>query len=526
MPAAGPSVPRLWPTWASFLLRRKHSRPCHWHLQPRIRYKPCATRPGDRLNLKFPSRLLSGREPPVELSPDRLIANVRRARKGAAPGPSGCTGEHLRVLLDDEECTQLLVAAAGKLASAQVPDTIIPAIRLGRMVALTKPTGAVRALVMGDAFRRVVARTLAQQLTGEFQRACAPFQYALGTKAGAEALVRAVRAATETDARTTVLSVDGVGAYDHISRQSMLSALADRPELAGLLPYVALFYSSPSVYIFYDEQGRAHEVRQGEGGEQGDPLMPCLFALGQHKALLEVRARLHPSDTLYAFLDDIYVTGPPDHTASQFGHVREALARHANIQVHLGKTRAWNSAGEEPPGLLAQLPTEDPANPCWTGSWALAEAQQGAVVLGSPIGSRGFVAEKLTQRLREQDRLLQQLPHVPHLQSAWLLLLYCAAPRCTYLVRTVPPSDTAEFAAKHDAAVLRCLARLLAGGMVKCLSPTLAPVEHSSPSAWADWDSGLRRSNATRLTGARGRTPCARWASTTQACLLTWFARC
>ena len=165
----------------------------------------------------------------------------------------------------------------------------------------------------GRGVPRHAARTLAQQLTGEFQRACAPFQYALGTKAGAEALVRAVRAATETDARTTVLSVDGVGAYDHMSRQSMLSALADRPELAGLLPYVALFYGSPSVYIVYDEQGRAHEVRQGE---QGDPLMPCLFALGQHKALLEVRARLHPSDTLYAFLDDIYVTGPPDHTAS------------------------------------------------------------------------------------------------------------------------------------------------------------------------------------------------------------------
>ena len=344
------------------------------------------------------------KDAPVELCPDRLIANVRRARKGAAPGPSGCTGGHLRVLLDDEECAQLLVAAAGKLASAQVPDTIIPAIRLGRMVV----------------------------------------------------------------------------------------ALADRPELAGLLPYVALLNGSSSVYVFYDEQGRAYEVRQGEGGEQGDPLMPCLFALGQHKALLEVRARLHPSDTLYAFLDDIYVTGSPDHTASQFGHVREAVARYANIQVRLGHTRAWNSAGEEPPGLLAQLPSEDPANPCWTGSWALAEAQQGVVVLGSPVGSRAFVTVKLTQRLREQDRLLQQLLHVPHLQSAWLLLLYCAAPRCTYLVRTVPPSDTADFAAKHDAAVLRCLARL-AGGMVKCPSPTLAPVEHGSPSAWADWDSGLRR---------------------------------
>ena len=63
-----------------------------------------------------------------------------------------------------------------------------------------------------------------------------------------------------------------------------------------------------------------------------------------------------------------------------------------NIQVHLGKTRAWNSAGEEPPGLLEEL---GPRAPCWTG--AIPAAQQGVVVLGSPIGSREFIATKLAQ---------------------------------------------------------------------------------------------------------------------------------
>ena len=80
---------------------------------------------------------------PVELCRDRLITNVRTSRKGAAAGPSGCTGEHLRVLLDDEDCAQLLTHAARKLASGQVPAAIIPALRLGRMVVLSKPTGGV-----------------------------------------------------------------------------------------------------------------------------------------------------------------------------------------------------------------------------------------------------------------------------------------------------------------------------------------------------------------------------------------------
>ena len=101
-----------------------------------------------------------------------------------------------------------------------------------------------------------------------------------------------------------------------------------------------------------------------------------LFALGQHQALLETSARLHPSNTLYAFLDDIYVTGPPEHTVGKFAIVREALVRHANIQVHLGKTRAWNSVGEEPPGLLEVLPPQNRESQCWTGNWALPAAQQ------------------------------------------------------------------------------------------------------------------------------------------------------
>ena len=36
-------------------------------------------------------------------------------------------------------------------------------------------------------------------------------------------------------------------------------------------------------------------ISQGEGGEQGDPLMPMFFALGQHSSLVE---------HVMAYLDD------------------------------------------------------------------------------------------------------------------------------------------------------------------------------------------------------------------------------
>ena len=58
--------------------------------------------------------------------------------------------------------------------------------------------------------------------------------------------------------------------------------------------------------------------------------------------------------------------------------------------------------------------------------------------------------------------LLSKLLSVPDLQVAWLLLLMCAAPRCHYLLRALPPGYTAAFARQHDEAVLACLQELLA----------------------------------------------------------------
>ena len=44
----------------------------------------------------------------------------------------------------------------------------------------------------------------------------------------------------------TVLTVDGIGAYDHVFRGAMLSKLLSEPALHCLLPFVRAMYSEPS----------------------------------------------------------------------------------------------------------------------------------------------------------------------------------------------------------------------------------------------------------------------------------------
>ena len=240
------------------------------------------------------------------------------------------------------KCCDLLVAAAHRLAQADVPDAVAAGLRLGRMV---KPSGGVRALVMGDVFHRLVSRTLAQQFSTPLQEACAPYQYALSTRSGAEALARALRVATDSSTSTTVVSLDGVGAYDHISRRCMFDGLFASPALAPLIPLVRLFYGGDSEYLFYDASGAAHSVLQSEG-EQGDPLMPGLFAVGIHQALRAAHSSFEPGEDLFAFLDDTYISCPTaDRAAPTFRALRDALAAHANIEKKKTSMCTWVRRG-------------------------------------------------------------------------------------------------------------------------------------------------------------------------------------
>ena len=213
---------------------------------------------------------------------------------------------HVKVALDDDDTTMLLHASALRLAQAAVPAPVAEALMSARMTALMKTGGRVRGIATGTAYRRLVASTLAREYGQDIVDACASYQYALSTRAGTECIAHAFRAATEATGNKCLLSVDGIGAYDHVLRQSMLGKLLTLPRASCLLPFVKLSYAKPTEYVWADAEGNDHIVRQGEGGEQGNPLMPLLFALGIHEALKAAASQLREGEDLCAFLDDVY----------------------------------------------------------------------------------------------------------------------------------------------------------------------------------------------------------------------------
>ena len=90
----------------------------------------------------------------------------------------------------------------------------------------------------GSVLRRVIRKALAKDFGDAIQEATAPFQFALQTRAGTDAVGQALRLLTDLHPERVVISLDGIGAYDHVLRTAMPSRLARMPTASSMLPFV------------------------------------------------------------------------------------------------------------------------------------------------------------------------------------------------------------------------------------------------------------------------------------------------
>ena len=94
-------------------------------------------------------------------------------------------------------------------------------------------------------------------------------QYALTTRSGCESIAHALQGLTDLDPEATVMSVDGVGAFDLISRASMMSALRNVPGCDDALPFVLQFYGQPSNFMWGGRDGQGPRHRAGQRRRAG-----------------------------------------------------------------------------------------------------------------------------------------------------------------------------------------------------------------------------------------------------------------
>ena len=137
-----------------------------------------------------------------------------------------------------------------------------------------------------------------------------------------------------------------------------------------------------------DELGEIHDTQQGEGGEQGDALMPMLFSVGLREALVSVARQLNAVEELFAFLDNTNVICSLECVGDIHFLLQQELWRHSRMSLHLGKTQVWNRAGFEPRACAELQHAAEEADPdavVWKGSQEMPCSERGVEILGPPV---------------------------------------------------------------------------------------------------------------------------------------------
>ena len=105
----------------------------------------------------------------------------------------------------------------------------------------------------------------------------------------------------------------------------------------------------------------------------------------------------------------MYTVTPKARAAEMARLVATRIHEDAGVEPKLGKFKVWSrGGGAEPPGLDALLDgAPRPAEPVWKGD-NLEAAQNGIVILGTPVGSPEFVQRFLGNRYDVQARFWER----------------------------------------------------------------------------------------------------------------------
>ena len=157
----------------------------------------------------------------------------------------------------------------------------------------------------------------------------------------------------------------------------MLQGLKDAPGGERALPFVLQFHGRPSTYLWGD-CAVVHEISQGEGGEQNDPLMPAWVDTGPSLLCKQLCSLVRNfSRSWWQTL-----------VASRNLHKSWKTLCGITLRINMGETQLFNRGGFLPPGCQHILKAgREMTLPVivWRGDHMLPDQQQR--IVGTPLGT-------------------------------------------------------------------------------------------------------------------------------------------
>lgn len=381
--------------------------------------------------------------PPIHVVEiDSLRDFIRRhLANGAAPGPSGWTGELLLDLAHDTDCLSGLASIMADVQSGVLQPQTSLYLLASREIGVPKANGQPRPIAVGEALYKLAAMHKLDKNIKAVRQVLGHMQLGVGVKNACESIVHMMQAMLDNG--NYVMSLDFANAFNEANRAAMMSALFSHPQLADLFDISHWAYSSPSPLFIMSRGKILRTIWSKQGSRQGDPLGGVLFALALQPALVQAAAASNEV-TVRAFYDNVHVAGPPEPVV-KVTEVLVAEAARIGLRVQYHKSE-----------LLAMKDDPHPeAVNTFIDQHNIPVENQAGIVLGVPVGrNENRIKELLSRTMAEQSSFFRLLKH-EKLQpvEAVLLLRYSMVPRMSYLSRCVAPDLILPEAKRFDCEV-------------------------------------------------------------------------
>ena len=182
----------------------------------------------------------------------------------------------------------------------QLPSFVAPTFCSASLTALKKTKRGVRPIAVGEVFRRLIAKCIAQEASSEVFELFSSRQLGVTAKCGAESIVHATKQTFQkllNNEKAGLLQIDFKNNLNSITRSSVLDAA--RKFIPSLAPFASFCYSQHSKLFF-----NANQIQRESGVQQGVPLGPLLISLGLWPVIKELDDKLPNLIQNSWYLDD------------------------------------------------------------------------------------------------------------------------------------------------------------------------------------------------------------------------------
>jgi hypothetical protein len=389
----------------------------------------------------------------IKISVEKTFRGLKRLK---GTGPNNVPSE---ILIDIARCfpknplaeaaMTLHQAIADEYLSGDQPAWYYALNVIAELVPLAKSTGSidVRPISMSDTATRAFKAAAARQAYGNAKAHFGRVQLGAGVRGGTQTQAFGPILYLENAVRTeVVVCLDIANAFSSMSRKAACEALMSSTD-ENIRALVQIFHAAN----FASPRAKGIDVIIQEGGGQGCPLMPGVFAEVYLKALLNLKKKDQVEGVL-AFLDDTTVVGRLENVLPAVIELAEEIKK-LGLELNLGKCVIVPKDANAVRSAMVELSAKDERYANFTiATMPMPEADAktavwgegiGAMIAGTPVGDDRFIHYQFDRIAREA---LDDTLHVTGMvkgsseQAAAAILRISAHSRLTHLAMTVRPT--------------------------------------------------------------------------------------